>query len=236
MSDHNDNDTKDRDLPGFSSHFSTTLTGLKPMRRRSRATTSTEFPPDSAETSGTEEAAEPTTETSPAAPTEASPGDSPGAPTAMTSLEEVRDEAEPPVSEPHSDGSSPPMTATEAEDDQEEPSADDPLAGIELRPGLSLVDTAEIPIHRAEAAAKLAKVREPKRPSQSPPPPQRPVVRNRPPSQNRPTPPVLDVEASSARYRPQKRSSGGAGWAYVAVIILIACLIGALMMQVKDLL
>ena len=217
MSDTNGNDPKDRDLPGFSSHFSTTLTGLKPMRRRSRATTSTEVPPDRAPP--VEEAARPVAEPDQAEPPEAAP---------MASLEEVRDDSEPP--EP---------TAPEAGEEPDDP--DDPLAGIELRPGLSLVDTAEIPIHRAQAAAKLARIREPEKPAPppqkpAPAPPQRPVVRNRPPSQ-RPAPPsVLDDASTSARIRPRRKSSGGFGWLYIGVIILIACLIGALVMQVKDLL
>ena len=36
------------DLPGLSSHFSTTLTGLAPLRRKRRATTSGEVPPGEA--------------------------------------------------------------------------------------------------------------------------------------------------------------------------------------------
>lgn len=208
MSDTNGNDPKDRDLPGFSSHFSTTLTGLKPMKRRSRATTSTEIPPGD----------DVTAEAEPPAAAQEAP--EPPAPAADESLEVVRDESEPPQ-EP---------TATE------EP-PEDPLAGIELRPGLSLVDTAEIPIHRAQAAAKLARIREPEAPPARPasaPPPQRPVVRNKPPSRRTP-PAVLDDDVS-ARVEPRRSSSGGFGWLYVGVIILIAVLIGALVMQVKDLL
>ncbi len=224
MSDTNGNDPKDRDLPGFSSHFSTTLTGLKPMRRRSRAATSTEVPPDEASPVEEEPAADAKTADVDAA------AEPPPAP-AMESLEEVRDEAEPPPAEP----------AETAGDADGELAPDDPLAGIELRPGLSLVDTAEIPIHRAQAAAKLAKIREPEKPSPppekpAPAPPQRPVVRNRPPSQRTAPPPVLDEASTSARIRPRRRSSGGMGWLYIGVIILIACLIGALVMQVKDLL
>jgi len=219
MSDTNDNDPQDRDLPGFSSHFSTTLTGLKPMRRRSRATTSTEVPPE-ADGSGEAnedpevEVADNTAEE----PTEEALGHVP--PSSTDSLEVVHDEPE----ASHED--TPP---------------EDPLAGIELRPGLSLVDTAEIPIHRAQAAAKLAKIREPEaRPAPtkpaSPPPPQRPIVRNKPPSRRSPPPAVIADDASSARLRPHRQSAGGFGWLYVGVIILIACLIGALVMQVKDLL
>lgn len=215
MSDTNGNDPKDRDLPGFSSHFSTTLTGLKPMKRRSRATTSTEVPPEETEADVSDEA--PATEDT-SSTAEDSP--EPTAPTAEESLEVVRDESDPP----------PP-----SEDADEQ--AEDPLGGIELRPGLSLVDTAEIPIHRAQAAAKLARIREPEAPPAkpaSPPAPQRPVVRNKPPSRRTPPPALSDT--SSAQLEPRRSSSGGFGWLYVGVIILIAVLIGALVMQVKDLL
>ena len=211
------------DLPGLSSHFSTTLTGLAPLRRKRRATTSGEVPPEedgeNTATDGDEAPPEPRGAADPEPLTEVHDGPE-LAP--LEPPESASDSQAPPESgEPEGTGSS---------DLEDSPAANPavvhPLEGIELRPGLSLVDTAEIPIHRAQAAAKLRAGKPVEPTPQKPPPP-------------RPQPPVIhrhsaDDEPSTARLTPHRRSSG-LGWIYLAVILLIAALIGALLFQVADL-
>jgi len=198
------------DLPGLSSHFSTTLTGLAPTRRKRRSTTSGEITPEErgdAPPSKADEAADP----EPLTEVHDGPKDDEGRPPPPATA----------LADEPGDADAGPSQSTQAE-----PPKSDPLAGIELRPGLSLVDTAEIPIHRAKAAAKLRAGK-----PVDPPPPQ--------PVQNRPAPPAphlpsYDDEPASARITPTHTSSG-LGWIYVAVILLIAALIGALLFQVADL-
>ena len=197
MADEDGKTTKglDPDLAGFSGHFSTTLTGLKPIRRKQRATISQEISSEEVERA------------------------------------EAEDTGEEPPEEPPAETSEDPSEADAAEASEEPPavSADDPLESIELRPGLSLVDTAELPIHRSRTGQALS--------TDQPSDHNRPL--SSPPTPPRQTPPVapgyLDDDSSSARYE-SRPSSGGLGWLYLLVILLIAGLIGALVLQAVDLL
>ncbi len=215
MSDTDNKDPKEpqsADLPGLSSHFSTTLTGLKPMRRRSKATTSVEVEPPITEPPVAEPPAEPEPPATPEPMAEAAP--------------------EPPVEaapEPTAEKPQPSSDSVSLDPDQVEVPKTDPLEGIELRPGLSLVDTAEIPIHRASAAAKLKAVRE------TPPAPE---LRREPPSPPTHTPsrmpPAYEETPRSARRDPTY-SNTNTYWLYGLVMILIAALITVFVLQVKDL-
>ena len=128
--------------------------------------------------------------------------------------------------------------------DVPEPGVTPAVDGIQLRPGLALVDTAEIPAHRPppaedeEAAEAPAAEPPPATPAAAPavPAPTPPTV---PPPRKQPIQPpaaLFDEEPSSARrgdVRPVRSSSN---WLlYVVVMILAVCLIGALLLTVREL-
>jgi hypothetical protein len=227
MADTDNKDPKEpqsADLPGLSSHFSTTLTGLKPTRRRSKATTSVEMAP-------------PPVEAKPAAAPEPPPEPAPAPePVPQTAPEPVaRPEPAPAAAEPVEARAS--RDSVSIDPDQIEMPMTDPLEGIELRPGLSLVDTAEIPIHRASAAAKLRAVRESEAPRLKPQqPPSRPAPPTPPPRSQAPSrmPSAFEETPRSAR-RESSYSNTNAYWLYGLVMVLIMALIAVFVLQVKDL-
>lgn len=212
----------DPDLPGLSSVFSTTQSGLKPLRRRAR----------------------PTGETRIARP-EAPPED-PG---------EAREEAADDDYETVEESPAPPPPPDDAALDVPEPGVTPAVDGIQLRPGLALVDTAEIPAHRPPAVSEnaapgpgtdgnaQAQAAPPAAESSPTPaggipvigPPQVPPPRPRPAHPSRQSAALLDDEPSSARreVRPVRTSSN---WLlYVVVMILAVCLIAALLVTVREL-
>ncbi len=208
----------DPDLSGLSSVFSTTRSGLKPLRRRARPT-------------GETEAVDPT----PATPAEGGDED-----TGTGGDDDYETVEESPI----------PPRPDDAALDVPEPGVTPAVDGIQLRPGLALVDTAEIPAHRPPPAE--ADEPEAPPPAESPPaePPPAgaspatpavpaPTPPRVPPPRKPPTHPpaaLFDDEPSSARRddaRPVRTSSN---WVlYVVVMILAVCLIGALLITVREL-
>lgn len=212
----------DPDLPGLSSVFSTTQSGLKPLRRRARPTGETRVakpkPPPEDPSEASKEAADDDYETVDESP-------------------------------------APPPPPDAAALDVPEPGVTPAVDGIQLRPGLALVDTAEIPAHRppvetadtdpgprndgiAQAQASPPTAESSPTPSGGIPvagPPQVPPPRPRPAHPSRQSAALLDDEPSSARreVRPVRTSSN---WLlYVVVMILAVCLIAALLVTVREL-
>jgi len=209
----------DPDLPGLSSVFSTTRSGLKPLRRRRSRRSDDRAPADvpAADEAPSEEA-----------PGEDVPGEDVDAEPAegTDSFEQVPDgPAAPPDSEAL---------------DVPEPGVTPPVDGIQLRAGLSLVDTAEMPVHRPpeEPTTLEDPGTEPDEPEAAPAAvPTGPPV---PPSRPRPTsqparPPAALMDDSSARRAVGPAPSSSNWLLYLIVLVVALGLIGVLVVTFLEL-
>jgi hypothetical protein len=212
----------DPDLPGLSSVFSTTRSGLKPLRRRTRNT-------------GEMATVEP-----------ADKGDDGQKDSQDTSPDETAADQAPPETdsfEKIADGPSVPPDSKAL--DVPEPGVSPPVDGIQLRAGLSLVDTAEMPVHRPpEEPAALGDPDKPKATAGSPPAPATPAARTStppvPPSRPRTTqsarPPAALMDDSSARRAVGPAPSSSSNWLLYMIVLAVALgLIGVLLVTFLEL-